>query len=82
MKTSVSMTLVTFETIPNFANFIRGQIPSAGHSRGPVADVIRQVIEEMNMVAIARTVLTSREHIIALEPRRKGITGTLLSVSL
>src|SRR5689334_13281897 len=40
--------------------------------------VIRQVIEEMNMVAIARIVLTSREHIIALEPRGKGIMGTLL----
>ena len=40
--------------------------------------VIRQVIEEMNMVAIGRIVLTSREHIIALEPRGKGIMGTLL----
>jgi DNA end-binding protein Ku len=40
--------------------------------------VIRKVIEEMNMVAIARIVLTSREHIIALEPRGKGIMGTLL----
>lgn len=40
--------------------------------------VIRQVIEEMKMVAIARVVLTSREHIIALEPRGKGIVGTLL----
>ncbi len=40
--------------------------------------VIRQVIEEMNVVAIGRIVLTSREHIIALEPRGKGIMGTLL----
>ncbi len=40
--------------------------------------VIRQVLEEMKMVAIARVVLTSREHIIALEPRGKGIMGTLL----
>jgi DNA end-binding protein Ku len=40
--------------------------------------VIRQVIEAMRMVAIARVVLTTREHIIALEPRGKGIMGTLL----
>jgi DNA end-binding protein Ku len=40
--------------------------------------VIRQILEEMKMVAIARIVLTSREHIIALEPRGKGIMGTLL----
>jgi DNA end-binding protein Ku len=40
--------------------------------------VIRQVIEEMKMVAIARLVLTTREHIVALEPRGKGIMGTLL----
>jgi DNA end-binding protein Ku len=30
--------------------------------------VIRETIREMNKVAIARVVLTSREHIIALEP--------------
>jgi DNA end-binding protein Ku len=40
--------------------------------------VIRQIIEEIKMVAIARIVLTTREHIIALEPRGKGIMGTLL----
>jgi DNA end-binding protein Ku len=40
--------------------------------------VIRQVIEAMRMVAIARVMLTTREHIIALEPRGKGIMGTLL----
>jgi DNA end-binding protein Ku len=40
--------------------------------------IIRQVIEEMKMVAIGRVVLTSREHVIALEPRGKGIMGTLL----
>src|SRR5260370_14941623 len=40
--------------------------------------VIRQVIGEMNMVAIGRIVLTSREHIIALEPRWRGIMRTLL----
>jgi DNA end-binding protein Ku len=32
----------------------------------------------MNMVAIGRVVLTTREHIIALEPMEKGLVGTLL----
>jgi DNA end-binding protein Ku len=40
--------------------------------------VIRNVIEQMKMVALGRVVLTSREHIIALEARGKGIMGTLL----
>lgn len=40
--------------------------------------VIRNIIESMKMVAIGRVVLTSREHIIAMEPRGKGIMGTLL----
>jgi DNA end-binding protein Ku len=40
--------------------------------------VIRDVIEKMNMVAIGRVVLTSREHIIAMQPRGKGLMGMLL----
>jgi DNA end-binding protein Ku len=40
--------------------------------------VIRETVREMNMVAIGRLVLTSREHIIALEPLDKGLMGTLL----
>jgi DNA end-binding protein Ku len=40
--------------------------------------VIRETIRSMNMVAIGRVVLTSREHIIALEPLDKGLMGTLL----
>src|SRR5206468_9205776 len=40
--------------------------------------VIRETIKSMNMVAIGRVVLTSREHIIALEPLGKGLMGTLL----
>ncbi|MGY4330193.1 DNA end-binding protein Ku [Bradyrhizobium sp. LB7.2] len=40
--------------------------------------VIRETIREMDQVAIGRVVLTSREHIIALEPRDKGLIGTLL----
>lgn len=40
--------------------------------------VIRETIRTMNMVAIGRLVLTNREHIIALEPLRNGLMGTLL----
>jgi DNA end-binding protein Ku len=40
--------------------------------------VIRDVIEETDRVALGRVVLTSREHVIALEPRGKGLMGTLL----
>jgi len=40
--------------------------------------VIRNIIEKMDMVAIGRVVLTTREHVIAMEPRGKGIMGTLL----
>ena len=40
--------------------------------------VIRNVIDKMNMVAIGRVVLSTREHVIAMEPRGKGIMGTLL----
>src|SRR3979411_1444793 len=40
--------------------------------------VIRETIRNMNMVAIGRVVLTSREHIIGLEPLDKGLMGTLL----
>jgi len=40
--------------------------------------VIRNVIDKMNIVAIGRVVLSTREHVIAMEPRGKGIMGTLL----
>src|ERR1700737_73105 len=40
--------------------------------------VIRETIRSMDMVAIGRVVLTSREHIIALEPLDKGLMGALL----
>jgi DNA end-binding protein Ku len=38
--------------------------------------VIRETIRQMDMVAIGRLVLTSREHIIALEPLKNGLMGT------
>jgi DNA end-binding protein Ku len=40
--------------------------------------VIRDAIEEEGMVALGRVVFTSREHIIALAPRGKGIMGVTL----
>src|SRR5690242_2408628 len=40
--------------------------------------VIRNAIQQMGMVAIGRVVLTSREHVIAMEPRGKGIMGMVL----
>jgi DNA end-binding protein Ku len=40
--------------------------------------VIRETIAKMNMVAIGRVVLTRREHIIALEPRGRGLLGLTL----
>jgi len=40
--------------------------------------VIREAIKEKGMVALARVVFTSREHVIALEPRGKGMMGITL----
>src|SRR5664280_1688322 len=40
--------------------------------------VIRETIRSLDKVAIARVVLTSREHIIALAARDKGLMGMLL----
>src|SRR5256885_10651323 len=40
--------------------------------------VIRETIKATNKVALGRVVLTNREHIIALEPRDKGLMGLLL----
>src|SRR5262249_46056752 len=49
---------------------------------GPVGQdafaVIRDIIGTMKKVALGRVVLTSREHVIAIEPREKGLMGTLL----
>jgi DNA end-binding protein Ku len=40
--------------------------------------VIRETIRSLDKVALARVVLTNREHIIALEARDKGLMGMLL----
>jgi DNA end-binding protein Ku len=40
--------------------------------------VIRDAIEEEEVMALGRIVFTSREHVIALEPRSRGIMGITL----
>lgn len=40
--------------------------------------VIREAIKKEGMVALAKVVFTNREHIIALEPRGKGMLGQTL----
>jgi DNA end-binding protein Ku len=40
--------------------------------------VIREAIKKEGMVALGKVVFTSREHIIALEPRGKGLMGVTL----
>ncbi|ACE98951.1 Ku protein [Rhodopseudomonas palustris TIE-1] len=40
--------------------------------------VIRETIRSMDKVALARVVLTNREHVIALEARDNGLVGMLL----
>lgn len=40
--------------------------------------VIREAIKKEGMVALAKVVFTNREHIIALEPRGKGMMGVTL----
>ena len=42
--------------------------------------VIRETIRSLDKVAVARVVLTNREHIIALEARDKGLMGMLLRI--
>ncbi len=40
--------------------------------------VIRDTIAKLDMVAIGRVVLARREHVIALEPKGRGLVGTTL----
>jgi len=40
--------------------------------------VIREAIKKEGMVALGRVVLTTREHVIAIEPRGKGLVGITL----
>jgi DNA end-binding protein Ku len=49
-----------------------------GEAGAQAFTVIRDAIEEEGMVALGRVVFTSREHVIALEARGKGILGVTL----
>jgi DNA end-binding protein Ku len=40
--------------------------------------VIRETVRSLDKIALARVVLTNREHVIALEARGKGLMGMLL----
>ena len=40
--------------------------------------VIREAIKQEGMVALGRVVFTSREHVIGLKPRGKGLMGVTL----
>jgi DNA end-binding protein Ku len=43
--------------------------------------VIREAIRKEGMVTLARVVFTSREHVMALEPRGKGLRRTCISTT-
>jgi hypothetical protein len=72
------------------AGMARGGKPSARLAldrrrvapEGPVGQeafaVIRDTIAKLNMVALGRVVLARREHVIALEPKGRGLVGTTL----
>jgi DNA end-binding protein Ku len=51
--------------------------PSEEHGEEAFA-VIREAMTEKGMVAIGRVVMGSREHMIAIRPRGKGMVGTTL----
>src|SRR5437588_1156198 len=52
-------------------------VPDGEVAQQPFA-VIREAIKKEGMVAIGKIVFTSREHIISLEPRGKGLLGITL----
>jgi DNA end-binding protein Ku len=58
----------------NFPYFIAPQGPVGSQAFA----VIREAIRKEGMVALGRIVLTTREHVIALEPRGKGMVGLTL----
>ncbi len=51
--------------------------PTARWDRDAFA-VIRDTIGKLNMAALGRVVLTRREHVIALEPKGRGLLGLTL----
>jgi DNA end-binding protein Ku len=58
----------------NFPYFIAPQGPVGSQAFA----VIREAIRKEGMVALGRVVFTTREHVIALEPRGKGMVGLTL----
>jgi len=69
---------VPAEEIDQLYNIRPYYIAPEGDVAGQPFAVIREAISKEGMVALARVVLTNREHVIALEPRGKGLMGTLL----
>src|SRR6195256_1193065 len=49
-----------------------------GKAGGDAFAVIRDAMKDQDRVALARIVLTNREHILAIEPLGKGLLGTTL----
>ena len=62
----------------NCTSRIRYYIVPDGDVATQAFAVIRDAIEQEGMVALGRVVFTSREHVIALEARGKGIMGVTL----
>ena len=53
-------------------------VPGEQEHAGEAFAVIREALSEKGMVGIGRVVFGSREHMIALRPRGKGMVGTTL----
>jgi hypothetical protein len=54
----------------------------AGWRSGSAFAVIRDAIHQEGMVALGKVVFTSREHVIALEARGKGMNGRDAALSV
>ena len=63
---------------PDSASTLRYYIAPDGEVGQQAFAVIREAIHKEGMVAIGKVVFTSREHIIALEPRGRGLLGVTL----
>jgi hypothetical protein len=60
------------------ARYIRCDCSPDGAIGQEAFAVIRDTIAKLNMVAVGRVVLARREHVIALEPKGRGLVGTTL----
>ena len=66
------------EEIDDLYNVRPSYIAPEGKIGADAFVTIREAIAATDKVALARLILTTREHVIALEPRGKGLMGTLL----